>query len=1029
MINLSEPFIRRPVMTLLVMTSILFFGFLSYRSLPVNDLPSVDFPVISVVTSNPGASPETMANTVATPLEKEFMSISGLTAMTSNSITGTTTNILQFALDKPLDSAALDVEAAINRAQPNLPTDLPYNPTYNKVNPADTPIIYYAVTSPSIQVSKLHDYASTLIGQRISMIQGVSQVMTYGSPYAARIQVNPEKLAALNIGIDEVANAIQTGNVDLPVGTLYGAKDEFTIDVDGQLFNADQYNELVIKTENNAIVKVKNIGNALDSQKDDKYYLKYLEKGKSPKPCIVIAVQKQVGGNAVKIVESIEKLLPNLQKEIPSSIAFHKIYDKAEGIKASVFDVEMTLITAFILVVFIIFISLGKLTDTVIPSLSLPLAIMGTFGAMLLVGFSLNILSLLALTLSIGFLVDDAIVVLENNVRHVEMGKNPFTGTIEGSKQISFTILSMSLCLMAVFIPMIFLGGIVGKLFREFSLTIIIAVALSGFISLTFTPLLCSRFIRVRKKDQKKRFMERVADRLNTFLLNLYKKTLTFVMKAKLVMVFIGTACIALSLYLVVILPKDFLPITDMGFLQGFSEAQDGTSPYQMANYQEEISNVLQENPYVERAISVASTSTDNEGMMFISLVDHKHRPGIEAVSKQLMNDLFLLPGFNAYISPIPLINLQLGTQTKALYQFAMSAVDQDTLNKTAYEMLNKVRSIPGFTQVSSDLQIAQPQLEMNILRDRASDLNVTANKVETALQFAFSGGKVSMINSSIAQYDVIIETLPEYYKNPSVVNYLYLRSQTNKLVPLSQVVNIRESVGPLTVNHYNGIPSATLSFNLEKNTSLSQAQSLLDKVAEETLPPTVSGEMQGTMDVFAKSFASLSFLFIIMIFVVYVILGILYENFVHPLTVMSALPPATFGGLLTLYLFNENLSLVSFLGLIMLLGIVMKNGVILVDFAIHLIKNENKNPQEAIIEACYIRFRPIMMTTMAAFMGALPIALALAGPASLGNRPLGLVVCGGLIISQVLTLLLTPVTFYYLEKIREKVLNLKKAL
>jgi len=1026
--NLSEPFIRRPVMTVLVMASIVFFGILAYRALPVNDLPNVDFPVISVTTSNPGASPETMANTVATPLEKEFMSISGLTAMTSNSVTGTTTNILQFTLDKSLDSAALDVEAAINRAQPNLPSDLPYNPTYKKVNPADTPIVYYAVTSPSIKVAKLHDYASTLIGQRLSMIEGVSQVLTFGSPYAARIQVNPEKLAALNIGIDEVAHAIQRGNVDLPVGTLYGPKDEFTIDVDGQLFNAEQYNELVIKTKNNAIVKVKNIGEALDSQKDDKYYLKYLEKGQAAKPCIVIAVQKQVGGNTVQIVETIENLLPSLQKEIPSSISFHKIYDKAEGIQASVFDVELTLLVAFALVVFIIFLYLGKLLDTLIPSITLPLAIVGTFGAMLLFGFSLDILSLLAITLSIGFLIDDAIVILENNVRHVEMGKDPFEATIEGSKQISFTVLSMNLCLIAVFIPMIFLGGIVGKLFREFSITIIVAVAISGFVSLTLTPLLCSRFIPKQNGDRKKKLMERIAEKFNTSFLNLYKKILNLVMRAKPLMLLIGTACIGLSLYFAVHLPKDFLPITDMGFLVGYSQAQDGTSPYYMAKYQEEISAVMQESSYVEKAISVASTQTDNEGLMFIKLVDYANRPDIETVSKELMDDLFVLPGFNAYISPIPLINLQLGTQTKALYQFAMTSVDQEVLNKASYEMVNKIKNIPEFTQVSSDLQIEQPQLEMNILRDRASDLNITANQVETALQFAFSGGKISMINSSIAQYDVIIETLPEYYKNPSVVNYLYLRSSTNKLVPLSQVVDIKETVGPLTVNHFNGVPSATLSFNLEKNTSLSQARAILEDVAKETLPPSVTGKMQGTLDVFSKSFENLIFLFIIMIFVIYVILGILYENFVHPLTVMSALPPATFGGLLTLYLFNETLSLVSFLGLIMLMGIVMKNGVILVDFAIHLIKNENKPPQEAIIEACHVRFRPIMMTTVAAFMGALPIALALAGPASLGNRPLGLVVCGGLIVSQVLTLLLTPVIFYYLELIREKVMSFRKA-
>lgn len=1018
--NLSEPFIRRPVMTTLVMVSILFFGVMAYNALPVNDLPSIDFPVITVTTSNPGASPETMANTVATPLEKEFMAISGISAMTSNSVTGTTTHVIQFQLNKSLDSAALDVEAAINTAQPNLPKDLPYNPTYKKVNPADTPIIYYAVTSPSISLAKLHDYGSTIIGQRLSMIDGVSQVLTFGSPYAARIQVNPQKLAALNVGIDEVASAIQDGNVDLPVGTLYGPKDEFTIDVDGQLFDADQYNELVIKTANNAIVKVKDIGRALDSLENDKYYLKYLEKGQKPEPCIVIAVQKQVGGNAVQIVDTIEKLLPQLQKEIPSSITFHKIYDKAEGIKEGVLDVEMTLLIAFVLVVCIIFLSLGKLLDTVIPSCALPLSIIGTFGVMLLLGFSLDMLSLLALTLSIGFLVDDAIVVLENNVRHVEMGKTPFQATIDGSKQISFTILSMTLCLAAVFIPMLFMGGIIGRLFREFAVTIIVAVLISGFISLTFTPLLCSRFIPKREQNRKKKFMERFADKLNDILLGFYKKTLAMVLSKKWCMIIVGALCVGFSLHLALILPKDFLPITDMGFLQGFSEAQDGTSPYYMANYQEEISNVIQSNPNVEKAISVASTSTDNEGLMFIRLIPFSERPGIEEVTDDLMKELFKYPGFNAYISPIPLINLQLGTQTKALYQFAMTSVDQESLNNAAYKMEQKLKTTPGFTQVSTDLQIEQPQLEMHILRDRASDLNLTAHQIENALKFAFSGGKISTINSSIDQYDVIVETLPEYYKDPSVINYLYIRSSTNKLVPLTQVVNIKENVGPLTVNHYNGLPSATISFNLDPGTSLSDAETLLNENAKEILPTNVNGTMQGTLDIFKKSFTNLNFLFLIMIFVIYIILGILYENFIHPITVMSALPPATFGGLLTLYLFGQSISLISFLGLIMLMGIVMKNGVILVDFANHLIKEENMSPYDAIVEACHTRFRPIIMTTVAAFMGALPIALALAGPVSIGNRPLGLVVCGGLIVSQILTLYLTPVTFYYLEAMRE---------
>lgn len=1027
--NLSKIFIKRPVMTILVMIFIVAFGTMGYKALPINDLPSVDFPVITVTTVNPGSSPETMANTVATPLEREFMSIDGLQAMTSNSVTGTTTIVLQFNLNKSLDSASLDVESAINRALPNLPADLPYNPTYQKVNPADTPILFYAITSPSIPVSRLYDYGNTIIGQRMSMVEGVSEILTFGSPYAARIQIDPPQIAAMGLGIDEVAQAIQYGNVELPLGTLYNAKNEYTIDMDGQLMDAAGYNNLVVRTQDGALVKIDQIGRALDSLQDDKYYLRYLEKGQPASHTVIIAVQKQVGSNAIEIIEGIDKLLPDLHKELPSSLTIHKIYDKAENIKEALFDVELTLVIAFILIVMIIFFMLGKALDTLIPTLALPMSIFGTFGMMFLLGYSLDVFSMLAITLSIGFLVDDAIVVLENNVRHVEMGKTPLEASLEGSKEISITILSMTLCLAAVFIPMLFMGGIIGRLFREFSVTIIVAITISGFISLTFTPLLCSRFIPPAGHKKHKKFFAKLAEKINSVMLKAYKPMLHKVMDHKWVMLIVGATCIALSLHLAIILPKDFLPATDMGFINGYSESQDGTSPYQMANYQQALSDVIQKNPYVEKAVSVASTTTDNEGLMFVKLIPYDQRPSIDEVTKQLMDDMSPIPGVNSFLSPIPLINLQLGTQSKALYQYALTSIDQDQVEKGLTSLLDRVKGNEIFTQVSTDLQISQPQLEMHILRDRASDLNLTANQIEQSLKFAFSGGKLSLINSPINQYYVIIETLPKYYKDPSVIQDLYVRSQTDNLVPLSEVVEIKETVGPLSVNHFNGIPSATISFNLAPGASLGDAANVLDNMAKEVLPAQVSGNLQGTLDIFKNSFASLPFLFIVMLFVVYVILGILYENFMHPITVMSALPPATFGGLLTLYLFDQTLSLMSFLGLIMLMGIVMKNGVILIDFANERIEKDKLKPVDAIIKACEIRFRPIMMTTIAAFMGALPIALALGGPSSQGNKSLGLVVAGGLLVSQLLTLLLTPVIFYYLESLREKVNNYRKKI
>lgn len=1019
MINISKPFITRPVATILVMLTILVFGMISYNNLPVSDLPNVDYPTIKVEVDYPGATPKTMANTCATPLEKEFMTIDGLDSITSSSINGKTTLILQFNLNKPIDSASQDVSTAINRAQPNLPKDLPNNPTFRKENPSATPILYLGISSDSMDMPTLYDYANTYIGQRLGMIEGVSQVETYGSPYAARIQVDPEKLSAMKVGLNDVATAIQKGNVDLPTGKLFGDKNEFTIDVDGQLERAEGYNELSIKTKDGSIVKIHQIGRALDSLQHDKYYVHFISK-LADKEVVVLAVQRQPGKNTVRVINAINELLPKLKRSLPSSLVFHRIFDKSDSINESVADVKLTLFIAFVLVVAVIYLILGKLFDTIAPSAALPMSIIGTFSVMYLLGFSIDILSMLALTLSIGFLVDDAIVVLENNVRHVQMGKSAYNATMEGSQEIGMTIFSMTSCLVAVFIPMLFLPGVVGRLFREFAVTIVVAVFISGFVSLTLTPLLCSRFIK-RRDEKSKTTVEKISDRLNNYLLSIYKKLLTYIMKHKLCVVAFGIFSLSASIFLFISLPKDFLPPDDIGFLQGATQAVDGTSPFEMARYQANAGKIIVEDDTVEYLLSIASVENDNEGLTFVKMKPYKERGPMDGVIDKLMKKLAIIPGLNSYLFSIPLINLQIGTHVKGLYQYTLTSVDTDTLNKYSAIMLNRMQKLPGFSQVASDMQINQPQLEIKIDRDRASDLNISAKTIEDLFKFAYSDEKISTINSAIDQYDVIMETLPKYYRNPETLSKLFLKSDDDNLVPITEVASFTQDVAPLMINHYNGLPSTTISFDLI-NTSLGDAVKNVEKLKKELLPETVSAEVVGTALVFKESFKNLTFLFLVTIFVIYVILGILYESFIHPITVMSTLAPAALGGLFTLYIFNETLSLYAFIGLIMLLGIVMKNGIMMVDFANKERSENKKNAEDAIISASLTRFRPIMMTTIAAFMGALPIAIGVGGASARARSSLGLVVVGGLVISQILTLFLTPVTYYYLEILQEKI-------
>ncbi len=1016
--NPSYLFIKRPIMTTLVMIAILFFGVVAYKQLPVSDLPNVNFPAITVSVSYPGSSPSTVANNVVSPLERQFLTISGVQSIASTSSTGSATIVLQFDLSKTLDEAALDVQNAINTATPSLPQDLPYAPTYDKVNPSQTPILFFAVTSETMPTYQLYDYAYTFIGERISNISGVADVQVFGAPYAVRVQVNPQLLTAKGIGFDEVATAIQNANVNLPTGTLYGPSREYTINVDGQLNYAALYNNLIIKNDKGSIVRISDIGQALDSLSNDKQSQRYMT-SKDNIQSVVFGVLTQPGVNSLQVINSIDAMMPKIKAALPGSIELFRLFDKSEFIKEAVLDVQITLMIAFGLVVLVIFFYLGRPLNTFIPAVALPISIIGTFGVMLLLGYTIDILSLLAITLSIGFLVDDAIVVLENIVRHVQMGKPPMEAALEGSKEIGFTILSMTLSLSSVFIPLLFMQGIVGQLFHEFSVVIVTAILLSGLVSLTLTPMLCSRLVQPYHVGASKTFMEKLAESINNGLQKIYEKSLNFVMGFPKTVLTAGVLCIGVTYLLFNILPTNFLPPDDIGMIVIHTQAATGTSPFAMMRIQSELAEVARKNPSVESLISLGAIPDDNKGILFLRLKPFKERPSIFKVIAQLQQAYATTTQAYVFIKSLPLIDLQVSTSDiNAPYQFTLQSLSTDDLYPAAAQMMQAMKTLPALTQVSTDMEIQQPQLNLQILRDKAYSLNVSARAIENVLSLAFAATNLSPINDPQYQYYAIMEVEPKYYSDPWYISQLYVHSNTGQLVPLSLVTKPSQTVGPLNINRLNGLPAVNLFFDVGEN-ALGPILTQLDSMAHQTLPVTVVGNVQGTADVFKASFANLTILLLITFFVIYIILGILYENFLHPITVMSTLPPAALGGLLTLLIFQEPLSLYAFVGLILLLGIVMKNGIILIDFANDSIL-AGKTPQEAIRHACTARFRPILMTTFSALMGAVPIALGLGGMTAQGRRPLGMVIVGGLIISQILTLYLTPILYLYLEELRE---------
>ena len=1014
--NISEVFIRRPVMTILVMVAIAFFGILTYTILPVSDMPDVDFPTIEVSVSYPGADPMTIADTVVVPLEQQFTSIPGIQTISSTSFTGSATIVLQFVLDRSIDLAATDVQAAITAANPQLPKDLPYAPTFSKVNPTSTPIFILLLASKTLRFSDLHVYGYNLIAQRLSMVEGVAQVQTFGQPYAARLRVDPQKLAARGIGIDDVGALIQQENVYLPVGVLYGEKGEYTIDVNGQMYQASEYNDVIIKNDNGSITRFRDIGYAMDSVQDDKFYVRYFT-ADTDELIVGMGIRKQPGANTLKVIKNIKSLLPELENSLPGSVRLIDIYDQSEYINESINDVQLTFLIALFLVVSVIFLYLGKFIDTFIPSVSIPMSVVGTFIVMHYFNFTIDILSLLAITLAIGFLVDDAIVVLENIARHIEMGVPPFKAALDGSKEISFTILSMTLSLGSVFIPLLFMQGIIGRILHEFAVTILITILMSGFVSLTLTPLLCSRILPPKTAAEKKHKLQLFSEAFNRRILKIYAPSLEWAITHRLTVFCSGLVFIVVTIFLFVKLPKDFIPNDDMGFVEVFTQMADGTSPFLLGKVQEQLGNIYRHDPNIKQIVTLGPIEQDNQGISYLRLVPIEDRPPINEVCRLLNEKTKNIPGVQLFYKPLPLINLQVGTQTsKGNYQYSMISIDAGKLFKYAQIMIDKLKAVPGIANVTSDMDIGQPQLKITIQRDKASLYNITAWQIENALNLALANSNLSPINTPQNQYYAIMEFLPEFYSQPDKLRQLWLRSSTGDLVPLSSITNMEETIGPLTVNHLNGLTSATISFNLQ-NLPLNIALQKIHDIERDTLPPDVSGNIQGAASIFKQSFANLGFLFLITFFVIYTILGILYEDFFSPLTVMSTLAPAAMGGLLTLLVFGETLSLYAFVGVIMLLGIVMKNGIIMIDFAHEYRIRENKSPHEAIFHACQVRCRPILMTTFSALMGAVPIAIGIGGMTAQSRRPVGMVIIGGLIVSQILTLYLTPVTYLYVEK------------
>ena len=1027
--NLSEPFIRRPVMTAVLTLSVILFGVLSYFQLPVNDLPAVDYPVIQVQVGYPGASPDTIANNIATPLERQFMQINGLEVVTSQSTQGFATFTLQFALDKNIDAAATDVQTAISQAQGSLPADLPSPPTYSKTNPNDQPIMYIALTSDSVTPGQLYDYGSTQVGQRLSILPGVSRVQVFGTKSAIRIKANPDAMWARGISIDDLTAAIKAGTSYSGAGQLDSSSGTSVLRPQGQLETADQYSNLIVGGSGTSPIYLRDVAEVKDSVQDERISMKFWVRGYSvPSATVIVAVNRRAGANAVEVAKSIRELLPMVSAQLPGSIRITPIYDRSLNIVHSVTDVQMTLVIAFVLVVMVIFVFLGRATDTLIPAVALPLSLLITFMAMRALGYSLDNLSLMALTLAIGFLVDDAIVFLENTVRRMERGEQPFEASINSAREISFTIMSMTISLAAVFIPLVFMSGLVGRVFREFAITIVISIFASGLVSLSLTPLMCARLLKERGEGSKKTWMERVIGGIEKRVLALYGGSLWWFLRWRWVSLVIWVVCLAGTIYLFILIPKAFLPPGDSSVIFGAFIAREGSSPKQMHELQARVDEKLHEDPNVITDFTLTGATgflASNQGITFTFIKPPGERPPIAEVTAHMMGNLNSIPGVFTFLRPFPVLEISTGvtSQNQGQYAFAVSGANPQEVYGIHQKLIAKLMQYPGFLSVSSDFFNNTPNVDIELRRDQAKTYGVSEARILNMLRNAYSQNYLYLIKKPEDQYQVILEMQDEARATPEDLSKLYIKSDNGQqLVPLGELVTWKTTLGPQAVHHLNQFTSITFFFNLKPGVALGDATNYITKSAAEVVPPTLRAELQGEAQTFSNTVTSLTILMALAVFVMYVILAILYESYVHPLTVLSTLPTALVGGLFTLLIFRQEASLYAFVGMFMLMGIVKKNGILIVDFARQRVEH-GEAADKAIHDASMDRFRPILMTTLAAVFGALPIALGFGADGS-SRRPLGLVVVGGLIISQFITLYVTPVIYLYLEQFQEKVLD-----